>query len=228
VAQERRSTPAPADQNVTAARVPNARPISAMPPDPRDTTRAIEKEARMAQYRDRPAPIQGKDSREREAGRAPPPSRPIVASAGSEGSARALGSGDAKPILPPVSGAPARPATTAAADDIQARLGVTREWLASASETTHTIQLLGTNNEEQLKAQLKTLSGMLDPDKIYVFRTLAQGKSSTTVLYGAYPDRRTASQARETLPAAVAANQPVLRTVAGIRRELKQHGLAQQ
>jgi septal ring-binding cell division protein DamX len=201
-----------------------------MPPDPRDTTRAIEKEARMGACRDKPVtPIQGKDSREREAGKPLPPSRPIVASAGSGASARAPGSAEVKPILPPASAAPARPATTAtAADDIQARLGVTREWLASASETTHTIQLLGTNNEEQLKAQLKTLTGMLDPDKIYVFRTLAQGKSSTTVLYGAYPDRRTASHARETLPAAVAANQPVLRTVAGIRRELKQHGLAQQ
>jgi septal ring-binding cell division protein DamX len=116
--------------------------------------------------------------------------------------------------------APAAPASPA---DVDGRFGATREWLAGAAPTTHTIQLMGTNNEEQLKAHLKTLGKTLEPAKIYVFRTVAQGKPSITVVYGAYADRQAALQALEKLPPAIVANKPVLRTVNGIRAEMKQH-----
>jgi septal ring-binding cell division protein DamX len=108
-------------------------------------------------------------------------------------------------------------------DMLGSRLSATREWLAGAPQTTHTIQLMG-GSEEQLKSHLKTLSKLLEPGKIYVIRTVAQGKPSMTVLYGAYADRQAALQALEKLPAPVAANKPVLRTVNGIRAEQKQHG----
>jgi septal ring-binding cell division protein DamX len=84
---------------------------------------------------------------------------------------------------------------------------------------------MGTNSEEQLKAQLKALSKVLEPKKLYVFRTRAQGKPAMTVVYGAYADRSAALQALESLPPSVSANRPVLRTVNGIRTELKQHRL---
>jgi septal ring-binding cell division protein DamX len=84
---------------------------------------------------------------------------------------------------------------------------------------------MGTNSEEQLKNHLKALAKQLEPSKIYVIRTMAQGKPSMTVLYGAYADRAAALQALEKLPAAIVANKPVLRTVNGIRAEQKQHGI---
>jgi len=52
---------------------------------------------------------------------------------------------------------------------------------------------------------------------------VAQGKPSITVVYGSYADRQSAVQALEKLPAAITANKPVLRTVNGIRTEMKQH-----
>jgi septal ring-binding cell division protein DamX len=46
-----------------------------------------------------------------------------------------------------------------------------------------------------------------------------------TVVYGGYADRQAALQALDKLPPSVSANRPVLRTVNGIRSELKQHGI---
>jgi septal ring-binding cell division protein DamX len=134
----------------------------------------------------------------------------------------------ASPIGPPPE-AKAEPqkakseAAPANGDVLGSRLSATREWLAGAPQTTHTIQLMGTNSEEHLRSQLKALSKLLEPSKIYVFRTVAQGKPALTVLYGAYADRQAALQALEKLPAPIAANKPVLRTVNGIRAEQKQH-----
>jgi septal ring-binding cell division protein DamX len=116
-------------------------------------------------------------------------------------------------------------AAPASGDVLGSRLSATREWLATAAHTTHTIQLMGTSSEEQLRNHLKALGKVLEPGKIYVIRTVAQGKPAMTVLYGAYADRQAALQALGKLPAAVAANRPVLRTVNGIRTEQKQHGI---
>ena len=211
-------------------RVANARPISAVPPDPRDRTREIEKEAQNAEYREpaRPAkaalarPV-GKviEGREVElnpripqvAGVTPITRPPETAVRSNEGAADKPGGAGSK-------GAPS------ASVDVQSRLDATREWIAAAPSTTHTIQLMGTNSEEQLKGRLEALSKVLDPGKLYIFRTLAQGKPSITVAYGAYADRQSALQALEKLPGAITANGPVLRTVNGIRTEMKQHKTA--
>lgn len=292
------AVPASAAEN-EAARVANARPISAVVPQARDRTPAIEREAQKAEYhevpRPQPSPAQAQvlpqpqprvvEGREvlLKAPRLPDtPTRPIVADAsvnmraeieaersrlsaevarawpmpGNADASAARKGSEARPVIaiaPPAAGvpsmsraaepprkeaevkaiAPASPAAAAgglaaapggsAAGEVENRLGATREWLAAAAPSTHTIQLMGTNSEEQLKGQLKALSKQLDPSKIFVFRTLAQGKPSITIVYGAYPDKTTAVQALEKLPAAITANRPMLRTVNGIRVEMKQH-----
>ena len=271
------SSAAPRAEEPPPDRVSNARPISAVPPAPRDRTREIEKEARKPEYREPPRQAQAApavqprifEGREVEL-KAPPklpdtPTRPIVAggsvntraeieaersrltaevarawptSSAPEASAKKgetrtviatapvpaptpitrAPESDVKPkALPPGAEAVSGPAT------VEGRLSATREWLAAAPQTTHTIQLLGTNSEEQLRANLKALSKTLEPSKIFVFRTVAQGKPSITVVYGAYADKGAALQALGKLPATVAANKPVLRTVNGIRAEMKQH-----
>jgi len=273
--------PAPRAEESPAERVSNARPISAIPPDTRDRTREIEKEARKPEYREPPrqqavpaAPPRVFEGREVElkAQKLPDtPTRPIVAggsvntraeieaersrltaevarawptSPAPDASAR---KGEARTVIAtaPVTGATpitrapetrAEPDTTKAASasaqanvsfsgpaTVEGRLSATREWLAAVPQTTHTIQLMGTNSEEQLRANLKALSKTLEPGKIFVFRTVAQGKPSITVVYGSYADRAAALQALGKLPATVAANKPVLRTVNGIRAEMKQH-----
>jgi septal ring-binding cell division protein DamX len=130
---------------------------------------------------------------------------------------------EAKPGVGSAPGSNGSAPAAAAASDVQNRLLATREWLAAAPQTTHTIQLMGSGSEDQLRAQLKVLSKTLEPSKLFVFRTLAQGKPSITLVYGAYADRQAALQALEKLPPALTANKPVLRTVNGIRAEMKQH-----
>ncbi|MDB5865858.1 MAG: Sporulation domain protein [Betaproteobacteria bacterium] len=268
----RRSPPPASD--VVASRVQHARPIIASPPEPRDTTREMEKEARRADYREpqvrqsppesvQPRVIDGRDvalparpsavaTRAISAGPAIVPKPETDADAGRRGGANGQAStaGGKAVEMPLATGAviagvtpigrppevqtnrePAAKTIASAAaisgpvDSVEGRLAATREWLAAAAQTTHTIQIMGTNNEEQLKGHLKALSKLLEPGKIYAFRTLAQGKPAITVVYGAYADKQAALQALEKLPAAVGANKPVLRTVNGIRAEQKQHGI---
>jgi MSHA biogenesis protein MshM len=224
--------------------VANARPIYATPPDPRDTTREIEKETRRAYQKPvrQPAPapaapvqpriIEGRDlvlpPKPQEKA---PSDRPSVAVAGPAVSG-------ASPISPPATapgrrsaaGSPKARAPASGADntrptaaDVKSRLAATRSWLVTAAPSTHTIQLMGVSNDEQLTTHLQTLSRVLEPSKIYVFRTVAQGKPSVTVIYGSYADRKAALEALHKLPPAVVVNRPVLRTVKGIRAEMVQN-----
>ena len=185
-------------------KITNARPIRVEPLDSRDTTRGIAKEAKGAKAE----PVQvarAAPSTERQSD--PTPVVRVV---------------EPKPVvLPPTAG---DTALAADADLAAARMSATRDWLAAAPETTHTIQIMGIGNDVQLKAHLKSLSKTVDPSKVYVFRTVAHGKPWITVVYGAYPDRKAALQALEKLPAAITSTKPVLRTVNGIRAEMKQHG----
>jgi septal ring-binding cell division protein DamX len=152
-----------------------------------------------------------------------------VARSDSTPSSRAVAKADhASSIASGKGNDPASPAAPKGADGdyIESRFQATREWLAGAPQTTHTIQLLGTNSEAQLRGHLQSLSKVLEPGKLYVYRTMAQGKPSISVVYGAYSGRQSALQALDDLPSAAAAYKPVLRTVNGIRAELKQHGMA--
>jgi septal ring-binding cell division protein DamX len=235
------SAPAPptrakSAQDLPTSKVANARPIYPTPPDPRDTTREIEKETRRAYRQPPPAPavqpriIEGRDLVLPPKPQDKAPSdRQTVAAAGPAVSG-------VSPISPPAgasdrrpSGAPqARPSAAsggarAAAPDVKSRLTATRNWLLTAAPSTHTIQLMGVNNDTQLAAHLQTLAKVLEPSKIYVFRTVAQGKPSVTVIYGSYADRKAALEALQKLPPAIVANRPVLRTVKGIRAEMVQN-----
>ncbi|HEX2830353.1 MAG TPA: SPOR domain-containing protein [Burkholderiales bacterium] len=237
-----------------APRVANAKPIIATPPDPRDTTREMEREARRPDYREPPrqvaqatvetpaAPPRVFEGRDFVLPPKPVPTRPIAApendaakrapeapSNGRTTLATATVIPGVSPIAPPPEAkAPAEPPKpkpeATPADVLANRLTATREWLAGAAQTTHTIQIMGSANEEHLRNQLKALARQLDASKIYVYRTVAHGKPSMTVVYGAYADKAAAIQALEKLPPAVSVNKPVLRTVNGIRAEQKQHG----
>jgi type II secretory pathway predicted ATPase ExeA len=107
-------------------------------------------------------------------------------------------------------------------DAVQNRLNVTSEWLAKPGNNVFTIQLLGADNQQQLKKYLNVLSKYVDINDVFVYRTVAKQRPSMTVLYGTFADRRTAQEALKNLPADLKANKPFLRTAQGIRAEIAQ------
>ena len=114
-------------------------------------------------------------------------------------------------------------AGAAARDVVQWRLTATRDWLASQPQTTISIQLMGTHDEEQLKNHLNVLSKFIEINDIFVYRTMAKQKPSMTVLYGSFDDHRAAQEALAKLPPFLKENRPILRTVQGIREEIRLH-----
>ena len=111
----------------------------------------------------------------------------------------------------------------AAGDLLESRLAATREWLISEAHTNLSIQLMGTNDPEQLKDLLNGIGKFVEINKVFVYRTVARQKPSLTVLYGSFDNRRAAVEALDKLPESLKSNRPILRTVQGIRAEIKQH-----
>ncbi|MDP2240347.1 MAG: AAA family ATPase [Burkholderiales bacterium] len=115
------------------------------------------------------------------------------------------------------------PSQASAPDPVQSRLAATQEWLASEKQNTVSIQLMGTSDEQQLKDHLNVLSNYIEINRIFVYRTKAKQKPSITVLYGSFSNVRAAREALADLPPFLKKDRPLLRTVHGVRTEIKQH-----
>jgi type II secretory pathway predicted ATPase ExeA len=116
---------------------------------------------------------------------------------------------------------PAPMVMSVAANPLDERLEATQSWLAAQPPGTISIQLLGGDDPAQLRRDLAQVSRLLEQDRIFVFRTEANGKPSLTMLYGSYPDRAQAQQALVQLPEQLKQHQPYLRSVQGIRDEIR-------
>lgn len=129
---------------------------------------------------------------------------------------------EAPVVEPPAVVVEKAPELPAASDDIlQQRIGATERWLQQEAATTYSIQLMGSANDAQLRAQLKLLAGKVGTDNLYAYRTEVKGAPFTTVLYGSYHNRQEAAAALKNLPPALRAYRPHLRTVGGILQETK-------
>jgi len=116
---------------------------------------------------------------------------------------------------------PAPPAPSVDAQDpLEARLKATLSWLGSQPPDTYSIQVMGSNDVQQLRQYLMQNSGTMGTGQIFVYRTLASGKPSMTVLYGSYASRKEAAAALAQLPPQLKQGQPYLRSVQGVRAEL--------
>ncbi|HEU4707986.1 MAG TPA: AAA family ATPase [Methylophilaceae bacterium] len=104
---------------------------------------------------------------------------------------------------------------------LQQRLDAGQAWLKQSPESTVTVQLMGGNDDQQMEGQLSALGRQLNLDKIYLFRTTEGGRPFMIVTYGSYPNWNAAAQARRQLPRSLQANQPKLRSAAGIMKETK-------
>jgi MSHA biogenesis protein MshM len=148
---------------------------------------------------------------------APPPAaqRPAPAPTGNASDA------GTKPAAAAVDGI--RTAAQGNADLLEARLAATQQWLSTEPQTSLSIQLMGTNDPQQLKDLLNSMGKVVEINKVFVYRTLAKKQPSLTVLYGSFSNSREAHEALDKLPAALRVNRPILRTVQGIRAEIRQH-----
>ena len=108
-------------------------------------------------------------------------------------------------------------------DVLEIRLAATEKWLATEANNLYSIQLMGTGEPEQLKHHLNELSKFVEMNKIFVYRTVANGRPFVTVLYGTFSDRRSAQDVLDKLPEGLKTNRPILRTVDGIRGELRRN-----
>ena len=132
----------------------------------------------------------------------------------------------AEKLTLPLEKPPAAPSPTAQVGNdtlIQTRLRAGTEWLASAGNNAHTIQLLGADNPQQLKNHLNVITKYVEINEVFVYRTLAKQKPSMTVSYGSFADRGAAQEALNQLPPALRATKPILRTALGIRTEIAQN-----
>jgi septal ring-binding cell division protein DamX len=112
---------------------------------------------------------------------------------------------------------------TAGVDVLESRLAATEKWLATEANNLYCIQLLGTVDATQLKLNLNDLAKFIEMNKLFVYRTVANGRPLLTVLYGTFGDRRSAQDVLDKLPEDLKANRPILRTVGGIRDELRRN-----
>jgi septal ring-binding cell division protein DamX len=116
---------------------------------------------------------------------------------------------------PPAPAAPAGPASLLAQ-----RIAAGQRWLQESHPETLAIQVLGTVDGDEIERRLTQLAQSVESEKLFVFRTMARDRPSLTIVYGGFDDRVAARAALERLPAPIRANNPLLRTVRGLREEL--------
>lgn len=109
------------------------------------------------------------------------------------------------------------------ADIVTQRLAATESWLSRQGRATSSIQLMGSNDLQQLRWQLVKMGRDVEMDQIFVYRTRINGKPAWTVLYGSFPGRAEAAAALAHLPEPLKANRPILRTLQGVRAEIAEH-----
>jgi type II secretory pathway predicted ATPase ExeA len=108
-------------------------------------------------------------------------------------------------------------------DIVTQRLAATDSWLSKQGRSTSSIQLMGSNDLQQLRRHLLKMGRDIEMDHVFVYRTKINGAPAWTVLYGSFTSRAEAAAALAHLPESLKANRPILRTLQGIRAEIAEH-----
>jgi len=113
---------------------------------------------------------------------------------------------------------------------VNQRLEATNSLLQNAKAETISLQIksvssaLSATNQAQdalLKTELEKLGQQLEMDNIYLYRMHQGGDIYTVILYGAYEQRADALKALKELPLEIKNNQPYLRTLAGVKKDIE-------
>jgi len=116
--------------------------------------------------------------------------------------------------------APSAPAATAASATT-GQLLASRAWLARQAGTHFTLQLaLGDPDPRKLERQLRKLDDEVGLAHVHVYPTRLDGQPRLALLYAAYPARADALAMKQQL-AREWGYQPQLRTIAGVREEIR-------
>ena len=130
-----------------------------------------------------------------------------------------------------VAPAPARPAASALAAPGVVRSGsaarqlqLSRAWLAGQDGARFTLQLaLGDPDPRKLERQLRKLDDEVGLEQVYVFPTRLGGQPRLALIYASYAARAEALAMKQQL-AREWGYQPQLRTVSGVREEIRRTG----
>jgi len=112
---------------------------------------------------------------------------------------------------------------------VNQRLLATDSLLLSASPETISLQIqsvptvlsAGEHQDDLLKTALAGLRRQLEMDNIYLYRMQQNNSDYTVILYGAFAQRVDALNALNSLPEQIKSNQPYLRTVAGVKKDIE-------
>jgi type II secretory pathway predicted ATPase ExeA len=115
----------------------------------------------------------------------------------------------------------ARPAGQVTTDDpLQALLATSRQWSGSAPGEHWFIQLMSAPAAQggYVHNYLQRARRSLDPEQLRIYRTDAAGGPQIAVIYGDFPDQRSALQSLAGLPDWIAASRPLPRQVRSLRQ----------
>jgi len=114
---------------------------------------------------------------------------------------------------------------------VNQRLQATDNLLSSASPETISLQIQSVPavltagelpQDALLKTALEKLRRQLEMDNVYLYRMQQGGSVYTVILYGAFAQRADALNALSSLPEEIKINQPYLRTLAGVKKDIEQ------
>jgi type II secretory pathway predicted ATPase ExeA/predicted outer membrane protein len=103
------------------------------------------------------------------------------------------------------------------------QMQATDNWLNKAAAEDFTIQLvlLDAWAEKKVEDFIEMAGAKLDRDKIYIYQARIGGKQVYSILYNEYASRQQAEAQLRRLPKALTKNRPYLRTVKGIRADIR-------
>jgi len=93
-------------------------------------------------------------------------------------------------------------------------------WLLAQPETSFTLQLLGSRNAKAITGYIQ--QHHLDIRQSAVYKGMYKGAEWYVLLYGIYPSRQAAMDARTTLPAAIRSDKPWARTLKTVHSAIRE------
>ncbi len=131
-----------------------------------------------------------------------------------------------EPVTAPIQQQAKLPAKPAVLPDpaftlLNKRLEITKSWLFSEPSTTVTLQIKALRDSATLNLEVTDLSQKLDVEQLYLYRKEKNAVTYTIILYGTFKNKSDALEALAAMPKDIKDNQPYIRTVGSINKELQ-------
>lgn len=115
------------------------------------------------------------------------------------------------------------PPAVAVAMDLQQQLALTEQWIEVADNNNYTIQLnlIDAWATQKVEQYLQRVAETLPREKLFIYPASIQGRMVYSVLYNDYAAREAATEQLRRLAPWIKQNAPYLRTVKGIRSDIR-------